>query len=188
MTDITLDQITSGYNFGKVNTNFSRIESVINDEVLHLTGGNATMQQDIDMNSQTLINLRQATLGTSPVTLSQLEAAVGGFAQDGRPIFPFTDVDVNVNSSHIGGYIRIDGTTTSLVTFPLESAESIPEGSEFHIASKGTVEVTLFENSAGGQVLNQPTGLSYELGEGGVVTVKKISGDEWDVFGTLETA
>ena len=186
MTDITLDQITSGYNFGKINTNFTRIESVINDEVLHLTGGNATMQQDIDMNGKSLLNMPQATLGTSPVTLDQLEAAVGGFAQDGRPIFSFTDVDVDANSSHIGGYIRIDGTTTSIVSFPLESAESIPEGSEFHIASKGTIEVTLWKDAA--QTFNTPAGASLEVGEGGVITVKKISGDEWDVFGRLETA
>lgn len=57
MTDIVLTPITSGYNLSKINTNFDVIEEVINDEVLHTTGGNNTMQQDLDLNGFNLLNV-----------------------------------------------------------------------------------------------------------------------------------
>lgn len=57
MTDITLNSITSGYNVNKINDNFDAIETVINEQVLHLAGGNNTLQQDLDMNGYALLNL-----------------------------------------------------------------------------------------------------------------------------------
>lgn len=57
MTDITLDTITSGYNLSKLNTNFDKVEEVINEEVLHTTGGNNTMLQPLDMNGYAILNL-----------------------------------------------------------------------------------------------------------------------------------
>lgn len=57
MTDIVLTPITSGYNLSKINSNFDTIEEVINEEVLHLEGGNNTMQQDLDMNGHDLLNI-----------------------------------------------------------------------------------------------------------------------------------
>lgn len=56
MTNIVLNEITSGYNINKVNANFNLIEDTINDEVLHVSGGNNTMSQDLDMNGYNLIN------------------------------------------------------------------------------------------------------------------------------------
>lgn len=58
MTDIALNPITSGYNVSRINSNFEKIEDVINEEVLHTVGGNNTMQQDLDMNSHALLNVR----------------------------------------------------------------------------------------------------------------------------------
>lgn len=57
MTDITLDPITSGYNLSKLNANFDKVEEVINEEVLHTTGGNNTMLQPLDMNGYAILNL-----------------------------------------------------------------------------------------------------------------------------------
>lgn len=58
MTDITLDNITSGYNLSKINTNFDKVENAINDDVVHRQGGNNTMLQDLDMNSYALLNVQ----------------------------------------------------------------------------------------------------------------------------------
>lgn len=58
MTDIVLNPITSGYNVSRINSNFEKIEDVINEEVLHRVGGNNTMLQDLDMNSYALLNVR----------------------------------------------------------------------------------------------------------------------------------
>ncbi|QHJ82388.1 MAG: hypothetical protein [Bacteriophage sp.] len=57
MTDITLTPITSGYNLSKINANFDKVEDVINNDVVHNTGGNNTMYQDLDMNGNDLLNI-----------------------------------------------------------------------------------------------------------------------------------
>lgn len=56
MTDTVLNPITSGYNLGKINDNFDKIQGVINDEVVHNTGGNNVMHQPLDMNSFPILN------------------------------------------------------------------------------------------------------------------------------------
>lgn len=73
MTDIVLTPITSGYNLSKINANFDKVEDVINEEVLHLTGGNNTMQQDLDMNGHDLLNVNIDP--TNPGSLLTVEAA-----------------------------------------------------------------------------------------------------------------
>lgn len=57
MTDITLLPITSGYNLSKINGNFVEIQAAINNDILHLQGGNNTMLQDLDMNGNSLLNV-----------------------------------------------------------------------------------------------------------------------------------
>ncbi len=57
MTDITLSTITSGYNVSKINTNFEKLEQVVNDEVLHRVGGNNVMNQHLDMNGYSILNI-----------------------------------------------------------------------------------------------------------------------------------
>lgn len=57
MSDIILAPITSGYNLAKFNANFNTIQDVINNQVLHNTGGNNTMHQQLDMNSNKIINI-----------------------------------------------------------------------------------------------------------------------------------
>lgn len=78
MTDIVLDPITSGYNLSKINKNFDTIEDVINNDVLHVRGGNNTMYQDLDMNSNDILNLPKATSPLSPVRLKEFQDFVAG--------------------------------------------------------------------------------------------------------------
>ena len=56
MSDIELDAIRSGYNLSKINSNFEKVGDVINDDVLHRSGGNNTMSQELDMDSNKIIN------------------------------------------------------------------------------------------------------------------------------------
>lgn len=57
---IELDDITSGYNLSKINTNFQKVEDYINDKVLHRadTGvaGEAKMERDLDMDGFRILN------------------------------------------------------------------------------------------------------------------------------------
>lgn len=57
MSDVVLSPITSGYNLTKVNDNFDKVEQKINEEIVHLTGGNNVMLQDLDMNSNAILNV-----------------------------------------------------------------------------------------------------------------------------------
>lgn len=57
MSDITLDKIRSGYNLSRINDNFDKIENLINEDTLHVRGGNNTMSQQLDMNSNRITNL-----------------------------------------------------------------------------------------------------------------------------------
>jgi hypothetical protein len=57
MSDIELKEIKSGYNLGKINDNFEKLEAVINSEVMHLEGDNNVMKQNLDMNNHKILNL-----------------------------------------------------------------------------------------------------------------------------------
>ena len=60
MADITLTDLTSLANdtsaTNSINNNFQTVEDVINDEIVHTTGGNNVMSQDLDMNSNDILN------------------------------------------------------------------------------------------------------------------------------------
>ncbi|MNQ96759.1 hypothetical protein D3C85_1123770 [compost metagenome] len=73
MTNIVLTPITSGYQLSKFNDNFDTIETAINEEVLHTTGGNNTMQQDLDLNGFDLLNVNIDP--SDPGSLLTVEAA-----------------------------------------------------------------------------------------------------------------
>lgn len=67
MTDIVLDNVGAGYNRSAINNNFSTLENTINTEVVHSVGGNNIMQQDLDLNSNDLLNVH--TIDTQNLTL-----------------------------------------------------------------------------------------------------------------------
>ena len=59
MAKITLSNVASGYNRQSINTNFEEIETALEDKVLYRdnpTGEPNQMEQDIDMNGNSLLN------------------------------------------------------------------------------------------------------------------------------------
>lgn len=72
MTDIVLSPITSGYNVSRINANFEVVKEAINNDVLHVSGGNNTMLQDLDMNGFDLLNIN--TNPDDPGSLVTIEA------------------------------------------------------------------------------------------------------------------
>lgn len=80
MTDIVLADIGSGYNRSVINNNFDLIELITNDDLLHLTGGNNILAQNIDMNSFRLLNLPDALTAQEPATLGQLNDSLASLA------------------------------------------------------------------------------------------------------------
>lgn len=104
MSDIVLGNIGSGFNRSKINSNFDKIEDVINNGVLHLVGGNNVLQQNIDMDSNRILNLPEALNNTEPVTLKQLNDSLAGI-EGAEALLPL------VQPRQIG-----DGVTTTFVT------------------------------------------------------------------------
>ena len=123
MSDVTLNDITSGYNLSKINDNFDQLENAVNNEILHTTGGNNTMGQQLDMNNKRIINLPAPVEPTDAVrlteyqqwvdTLTGLEGVVPQ-AQDrqvGDGITTQFDTTATLAASPASFFVNIDGVT-----------------------------------------------------------------------------
>ena len=81
MSKIELDDITSGYNLGKINANFVKIEQAFDNKVLY-RNNTATptepnqLLQALDMNGQEILNLPSPTTPTSPLRLQDVNGTV----------------------------------------------------------------------------------------------------------------
>jgi hypothetical protein len=82
MADVVLEGLGSGYNLSNIQTNFDRIETAINEQMLHLNGDNNRLEQGVDINSNILFNLPQASLPTQAVPLSQVTGLIAALNQD----------------------------------------------------------------------------------------------------------
>ena len=72
MTKIVLDTVSSGYNLGKINANFEKIEDQLNDKVLYRDNTSTPnepneLEQDLDLNSNRILNLPVPTSPTEPL-------------------------------------------------------------------------------------------------------------------------
>lgn len=79
MSKISLENITSGYNLNKVNTNFDSVEAALNDRVLwrnNVTGEPNTMEQALDMNGKAILNLPAPATDSSPVRVADLYSVI----------------------------------------------------------------------------------------------------------------
>lgn len=81
MSKIDLGPITSGYNLSKINANFQKLEDELNNKVLYRQiqdGEPNAMSENLDMNSNRVINLPDAITENEPVTLRQLISVDSG--------------------------------------------------------------------------------------------------------------
>jgi len=74
MPKIVIDEIASGYSLSKINDQFNKIETYINDKVMSRdSDGNANaMSEDLDMNSNQILNLPTPVSPTDPVRLQDI--------------------------------------------------------------------------------------------------------------------
>lgn len=109
MTDISLTPITSGYNLTKVNDNFDKIEEMLNNDVLNLSGGNNVMLQDLDMNSNAILNLGVNL--DEPGSVLTLEVADQRYYNvDGDTLTG----PMNVNGQKVTGLVTSTGPTDAV--------------------------------------------------------------------------
>lgn len=76
MSKLTIDPVPSGYNLTKINENFEKIETVINEQVLHRVNADNelpnSLETDIDANSRRIYNLPAPVSGGEPIRLKDL--------------------------------------------------------------------------------------------------------------------
>lgn len=106
MSDITLKPIRSGYNLSKINQNFETIEDVINGEIVHTTGGNNTMNQQLDMDSNRIINVKYPEDGVDAANRNYVDARVSSLAGGGIS----QDIDFRIWGDRFKGVFK-DGFT-----------------------------------------------------------------------------
>ncbi|AII27069.1 tail fiber protein [Vibrio phage JSF23] len=74
---ITLSEVRGGFNTSTINSNFEKIEEALNSNVLSVKEGSNQMEQDLDMNSNRLINLPAPINPTEPLRLEDLKTLEG---------------------------------------------------------------------------------------------------------------
>lgn len=81
MSKISLNDIQSGYNLGKINANFQRLEDELNNKVLYRNKNSTPnepnqLENSLDVNSQRLMNVGSPVSGGDAVSLSYLQTYV----------------------------------------------------------------------------------------------------------------
>lgn len=81
MAKITPKTVSSGYNLNTINENFQALATELQNKVLYRnnpTGEPNQLEQQLDMNSNRVINLLDAVSPSEPATLRQLQALASG--------------------------------------------------------------------------------------------------------------
>lgn len=84
MSKIVLDNITSGYDLSKINSNFQKIEDEFNDKVLYRNppdGEPNSLEKDIDVNSKILYNLPSPSLSHQAATKGYVDSVAFGSSE-----------------------------------------------------------------------------------------------------------
>jgi len=156
MSKIDLDTISSGYQSTvNLNDNFQSIEDELNNKVLYRDNPNGEPNQmlnDLDMNSNRIINLPTATTNNEPVTYAQWIAAADTAlianttlseeqtaSSDGQSLFTLTLIAYTPGAKNLTVYrngvkLPISSyteTSTTSITLSAANAIAVKAGDEF---------------------------------------------------------
>lgn len=138
MTDIVLLPITNSANVSVVNDNNAKIQQSINEDILHLVGGNNTMLQQLDMNSNKIINIQ-----TDP---NDPDSMVTVGAGDSRWY--------NVAGDTLTGTMNTGGQRIINLPVPMGATEPVRKGE--YDSQLGSITTTIIANKA--QSVRAPDG------------------------------
>lgn len=135
MTKLVLDDVTSGFNITKINDNFEKISSELQNKVLYRdnTSGEANaMRNALDMNSNPILNLPTPSSPTSPVRLiditsefedlfqtQRVEVFNGGASSYALLATPNSISSVQVFVDGVAQYPDIDFTLEGAIVTPI---------------------------------------------------------------------
>lgn len=139
---IELDDVNSGYNLQKINSNFQKIEDCINDELLHRaeTGvpGEAMMERDLDMNNHSILNIKvDANKPGSLITVG--EADLRYYNVDGDTLRGNMDAD-SYKINNLGAPLA---STDAARKLEVDSETSARQAADANLQAQMTGEVPL---------------------------------------------
>lgn len=197
MSKINLSTVSSGYNqLSSVNSNFESIEQELQSKVLYRdnpTGEPNQMENDLDLNGHSILNLGTSTAGSSPITRDELQniSDTIQYSVVLQDIANGTVSNETASRSATTGdeysYIRFTGSAPVNFTIDPDSTYDFADGREITVRQAGTGLVTLVAGT--GVTLNTPANGTLVLGgQGATVTLKKVGDNEWDVMGQVQAA
>lgn len=81
----------------------------------------------------------------------------------------------------MGNYIRLTSAAAKNITIEADATTALPTNGEWHFRNAGAGDATV--DPSGGVTVNAPAGGSLVVSEGGVVTLKRVGVDEFDLIG-----
>ena len=123
---IELDDVSSGYSTGTINTNFQRTEDELNNNVLRRDGlsvGEANqMEVELDMNTHKIINLAEPTSSTDAARLQDVQNAVSGATT--ANLISFTPYDF-ITSDSVQGAVEELADEVNLATLHVDTLSNL---------------------------------------------------------------
>lgn len=196
MTDLVLTTVVNSTNVSAINSNFDKIEAMVNSDLLHTVDGGNTMHQDLDMNGNAFLNIgvlnvQGLTINGVPVTISNL-GALGPNSVGTSQIIDGTVTDskiVSVSGTKISFLQDGTGATTRNI---LDKLKDIYNAKDFGVVADGVTDnrtkLLAAINAAGGKELKLPAGTivvsSFDIPSGASLvgdakgtTIKRLSTD-----------
>lgn len=97
------------------------------------------------------------------------------------PVVTVDADDYTVLAADNNKYIRLTDATAKTITVQDDATEALPDDGEWHFRNAGAGDAT-FDPDVG-VVINVPAGGTLVFEEGMTVTLKRVAGNEFDLFG-----
>jgi hypothetical protein len=186
MAKIVLDNIASGYNLNKINSNFDTIAAALNDEVLYRdnpVGEPNALQTDVDCNSKNLYNIGDLrVLGTATINGVNLDtvnsALVWRGIWDSGTTYAVSDAIYYSGSSYICITAHTNSTppSTNWELLASQGASGAGTGDVVGPASSVNDRIVTFNGITGKLVKDSGTLLSGLVSVGANTTITSLSG------------
>lgn len=151
MAKITLDNIASGYaSTTKINNNNDAIEAELNDKVLYRnnpSGEANQMMNELDMNSNKILNLPDGVSNQEPVTVQQLNGAI---AAAGSGLIA-SQTEVQLGSQAVANVFTFTGITYTVAgnnLFVFRNGQKLEKGIDYNETSSSSITLLFTPNDA----------------------------------------
>jgi hypothetical protein len=148
------------------------------------TDGAASLSELSDVDTTTAPPLGGQALIFNDITDKWEPGTVsgGGGGSAYLPITTESGTTYDLPASTAGRYTRFTAVTTKTVNIRPEADEALPSDAEWHFKNVGAGNLLL--SAVSGVTINAPASGSLIVPPGGVVTLKRTSADNFDLFGT----